>query len=293
MLTFIETLNEDFSFDWKRKTEPPVIEKKYWKNEKIPDDLLYKNFIGIETKVNRVKEYNIDPKVKDDFLKKVIFISKLIGAKPDWLMAIFNHETAGQFSPKTTNGSSNGATGLIQITNTTAGGTFGIKSSELPKEPIRHLDYVYAYFYRWLGNKKISNPIDLYVLVFTPGAYNKPMSHRYSDDIVNDNPANFGHFDKKDKRYGTKLDLYKKLENGKTAFGAIYKKEKFDKNKENNDVEKLIPVEDVTDNALEIDKIPEPVQAIKKVEVAKQIFNPSTLNDFKDIFNMNLSQFKA
>lgn len=204
-----KVMNENFT--WKVGTEPPVIPVSLYQNIEIPDDLLYSDKIGktfnIHTRNGKKQEYNVHPSKKDLFLKKIVYISEKLDIHPNWLMDIINHETAGSFSSKIKNKSSS-ATGLIQFMDSTARGTFGLDNSgEISEDPIRQLDYVYAYFKRFKGDKKINSVSDLYMLVFTPGYFGKPDSFKVKDALVKSNPKNFGYYDKNSEKYGTIKDF--------------------------------------------------------------------------------------
>lgn len=220
-------LNENFQFNWSVGTVPPEIPIKEYKNIIIPTDLLYKDKIGtivnINTRDGAFKEYNVEPKKVNLFLKKIIYISNQLDIHPNWLMDVINHETAGTFSSKIKNTSSS-ATGLIQFMDTTARGTFGLNNSgKISTDPIRQLDYVYAYLKRFKGDKKINSVSELYLLVFTPGYFGKPDSFKIKDSYVESNPKNFGYYDKKSNEYGTIKDF-------KDSTSVIFKNSINDKN---------------------------------------------------------------
>jgi len=94
-----------------------------------------------------------------------------------WLIAIFDFETGGQFSPSTQNVAGSGAVGLIQFTPYTASllgtTTAQLKSMSVPEQ----LMYVESYF-NLPGNKPPYTDIgDLYLSVFSPAFRKKPDSH--------------------------------------------------------------------------------------------------------------------
>lgn len=103
-------------------------------------------------------------------------LSGRLGVPPKWLLAIFNFETGGTFSPSIQNKWS-GATGLIQFMPSTANllgtTTAALKNMTVPQQ----LQYVEAYF-NLPGNRAPYPDVgNMYLAVFSPAYRNKPYSH--------------------------------------------------------------------------------------------------------------------
>jgi hypothetical protein len=117
-------------------------------------------------------------------LEKFEKTAKNIGIPPEWFANLVNHESAGTFSPRIQNPSSN-ATGLIQFMPTTAR-DFSTSVDELKEMSFsRQLDYVAEYLKRVLKTRKqtqadgvakttLTQP-DFFMVVFYPAAIGNPM----------------------------------------------------------------------------------------------------------------------
>lgn len=117
-------------------------------------------------------------KVSPEFKKKVIEISKRLGANPDHLMAIMAFETGRTFDPAQRNLASpkNGPVGLLQFT-TVGAKSIGTTKDELAKKTaLEQLDYVEKFLEqsKKSGLKKIE---DLYAAVHWPAAVGKDLSY--------------------------------------------------------------------------------------------------------------------
>lgn len=186
---------------------PKEISYDAWKGTKIPSNLYLANKVGIpKSKQTTDPEYNIPPTMKENFLKKLVWIAEDMGINPDWLMAIIFFES--RFNPNATNKKS-GAKGFIQWMDKTSRSNFGISNEEIPVNPLRQLDFVYAYFKNRLAYNKPQTLLDFYLMVLYPKAVNKPGSFKFSDSAIEGNKRLFGYF--KDEKYGTKADLEAKL----------------------------------------------------------------------------------
>lgn len=166
--------------------------------------------------------YNILPTMKEDFCKKVCYISKELGLNPDWLMAVMYMES--RFNPNAKNPNST-AKGLLQWIDSTSKSNFGIPSAEIPTNPLRQLDFVYDYFKGRLSKTKPQTFLDFYLMVFYPKAVNKPGNFKFSEQAVEKNKGLFGYF--KDDMYGTKADMEAKIFKSEKipVFSNLLKKE--------------------------------------------------------------------
>lgn len=108
--------------------------------------------------------------VTPQFIDKVEMISKRLGTKPQYLMAVMAFETGGTYSPSIQNPASK-ATGLIQFMSFTAK-NLGTSTSALAKmDAVRQLNYVYQYLRPYRG--RLNNLSDLYMAVLWPAAVGK------------------------------------------------------------------------------------------------------------------------
>lgn len=169
---------------------------------------------------------------KEEFLKKVVWIAEQFNVPANWLMAIMDVETGGRWEPYIESTRSS-AKGLIQFIDATARGTFGLKSSkEIPKEPIRQLDFVYVYLQRFIGDKVMTDPLSFYIIIFTPGFFYKSMTTPYSNAIRSGNSSLFNHFSEDSPLKGTKLELYIMLIKSKKYYQDMYVNGDFNNNTE-------------------------------------------------------------
>jgi hypothetical protein len=169
---------------------------------------------------------------KEEFLKKVIWIAEQFNVPANWLMAVMDVETGGRWEPFTDSTRSS-AQGLIQMNNGTARGTFGLTSSkEIPKDPIRQLDYVLVYLQRFIGDKIITDPLSFYIIIFSPGYYYKSMTTPYSNTIRSGNSTLFNFFPENSPLKGTKLELYIMLIKSKKYYQEMYINGDFNNNVE-------------------------------------------------------------
>jgi len=106
---------------------------------------------------------------KKEFALKVTDICNQLNIKPEWLMFVMWFES--KLNPQAVNPIS-GATGLIQITPSTARG-LGVTTDVLKRmSNVQQLDYVLAYLRPYKGRMK--RWIDVYLAVFYPKAMGKP-----------------------------------------------------------------------------------------------------------------------
>ena len=111
-------------------------------------------------------------RVSADFRDKVHEISKEIGVKADFLMAVMAFESARTFRPDVKNMAGSGATGLIQFMPSTAV-ILGTTTEKLAAmSAVQQLDYVRAYFWPYRG--RLNTLSDVYMAVLWPGAIGKP-----------------------------------------------------------------------------------------------------------------------
>lgn len=219
MIQDFETfVNEAFSFSPKKASVPKEIPENLWKSMVIPETLFLKDSIGIRN--------NIDAEERDDFLKKILWICADLKIDTDWFMAVLKLES--NFNPKASNKHSS-ARGLIQFIDSTSKSNFGIPSDDIPKNPIRQLDFVYAYLYGRMKNNPPKTMIDMYLHIFYPASVNKPLDFKYKDSVISANRGLFGYYPKSSEKYGTKEDLTLKLtnKNSKHIFAKLAQKENF------------------------------------------------------------------
>lgn len=218
-------LNEAYSQGWTVGTDAKIIPKSKWKDTKVPPNLLYANEIGRKKgdKNTGVIEYNVNPARKKDFLKKFTWICNELGLNPNYMMAIMHLETSGTFSSKIKNFQTKEAKGLIQFTDGPAAReTFGLNDADdIPTDPIRQLDYVYYYLYRWTKLRKFQPKTlaDHYIgLVFLPGLANKPNNYDVSAHYKH-NENMFAFYPKDHPKHKTLENLRLTVESGsKNAF---------------------------------------------------------------------------
>ncbi len=147
----------------------------YWKeNLKI----LMEKFLTVETAPTPAPKLLFQEKLKENVLKTsiedfkngVIKVADNLKINPDFLMAVFELETASTFDPSITN--SLGYTGLIQF-GETAAKSIGTTTAKLRKmNAVEQLEYVEKYF--WPHRKKLNTLTDVYFAVFFPVAIGRP-----------------------------------------------------------------------------------------------------------------------
>lgn len=114
---------------------------------------------------------------KTAFIARVREISAALSIKPDWLMALMNHESGLDHRIQNPKG---GATGLIQFMPATAKG-LGTTTDKLRfMSNVEQLDYVYKYFAPYKG--RIRSYSDLYLVTFYPSAMGKPDSYIFGSE---------------------------------------------------------------------------------------------------------------
>jgi len=160
--------------------------------------------------------------VKDDkekFLKKLTYISKQLGVKPEWFMLVMKEESG--FNPQATN-PNGGATGLIQFMPSTIKG-YAIEGKSLSTDDLRkmsaldQLDIVYAYYkagMKMVGLSKFEKPGDFFAITFYPKLVKVSDGFVFPDNDIKQNQglfAKIGGTTKKDY-----YDFYDKLVNNPT-----------------------------------------------------------------------------
>lgn len=112
-------------------------------------------------------------KVNQAFIIKAQQVAKRLGIPVDWLMAVIELETGGEFRADIVN--SLGYTGLIQFGKAAAEriGTTQEKLKEMTE--VEQLEYVYKYLY--IYRHKLSSYVDLYLSIFFPAALDKPLDY--------------------------------------------------------------------------------------------------------------------
>lgn len=111
------------------------------------------------------------------FISKVRDISAALSIKPDWLMALMNHESGLNHRIQNRNG---GATGLIQFMPATARRLGTTTEALRSMSNVQQLDYVYKYFAPFKG--KIRSYSDLYLITFYPYALGKPDDYVFGSE---------------------------------------------------------------------------------------------------------------
>ena len=109
---------------------------------------------------------------KDAFMAKVRDISKNLFINPNWLMFVMNFESGmnHRIQNKFTN-----ATGLIQFMPATAKELGTTVDALKAMTNIKQLDYVYQYLKKYAN--KFRNFVDVYLTVFFPVAFGKPLDY--------------------------------------------------------------------------------------------------------------------
>lgn len=200
---FDDFVNESFSLEVDTGHMPKEIDYDLWKNQEVPASLYLKDKVGIPiSKKTEVPEYNILPTMKDDFLKKLMWICKDLEINPDWMMALMYFES--RFNPRARHNHSN-AKGLIQWLPSTLQSNYGITTDQLTENPLKQLDMVYAYFKNRMKNNKPNSLLDFYLMVFYPKAVNKPGNFKFGEKAISNNKGLFGYY--KDEKFGTKADF--------------------------------------------------------------------------------------
>lgn len=113
----------------------------------------------------------VEKEKQTEFCQKLIWICLDLGFNPNWILPVMYLESGFDSYIKNKKTS---ARGLIQFMDKTSR-LFGLTTSDdIPKDPIRQLDYVYRYFQIHLRNgKKIKSPVDCYLIVFQPAHVGK------------------------------------------------------------------------------------------------------------------------
>lgn len=105
-----------------------------------------------------------------EFINEVISLSRRLHLNPNWLMGLFELETAGTFDPSITN--KLGYTGLIQF-GEAAAKDIGTTTAKLRQmTALQQLKYVELYLRRY--KNRISSYADVYLAVFFPAAIGRP-----------------------------------------------------------------------------------------------------------------------
>lgn len=109
----------------------------------------------------------------EEFIKKLVDISKKLQINPNWLLLVMWKES--RINPKAIN-KSGGASGLIQFMPQTAKGLGTSVDNIRSMDGVEQLTYVYKYFQPFTG--KIKSVQDLYLVTFFPVALSK------NDDFI-------------------------------------------------------------------------------------------------------------
>ena len=126
-------------------------------------------------KIPTLSRLSVEQKVRD--------IADRLEIDPNWLMIIFNYETAGQISPSTTN--SIGCVGLIQFCPDKAG-TKKVGNTVYTMNEIRSMSYSrqleLVYEFLKVYQNKVETIYDLYTSIFYPTALGKPNSYIFGSE---------------------------------------------------------------------------------------------------------------
>ena len=135
---------------------------------------------------------------KENFLKKLTFISKKLGIKPEWMMINIGQESGFKADIVNPNG---GATGLIQfMPNTIKEYTDSNTKKTLTTEDLKkmsatqQLDVVYAYYkhgMELLGLQKFNEPGDFFGMTFYPKVIKESMDYKFPDNVITQNKSFF------------------------------------------------------------------------------------------------------
>lgn len=166
-------------------------------NESVMVEPIESSAYSSETVPNLPYSNNIKGNLKEEFLKKLVYICKQLQVKPEWMMINISGESG--FDPHVTN--SIGATGLIQFTKTTIAGYTDPKTNkpltteDLKKmSAVEQLDVVYAYYKH---NMKLYNltsfsvPGDFFAITFYPAIIKQGMDSSFSATAIRNNQALF------------------------------------------------------------------------------------------------------
>lgn len=168
---------------------------------------------------------------KEEFLKKITYISKQLGAKPEWFMLVMQQESG--FNPQATN-PDGGATGLIQFMPSTIK-EYTKNGKSLSTDDLKRmsatdqLDIVFAYYKQGMkiaGIDKFSRPGDFFAITFYPKLVKQPDSFVFPDKDVQHNKglfAKIGGTTKKDyyNYYDKLVKDPANIENAVKALGNI------------------------------------------------------------------------
>ena len=138
---------------------------------------------------------------KENFLKKIKYIAKKLGIKPEWLMIAIHNESG--FDPHISNKISN-ATGLIQFMPSTivkylhpdTKNTMTIEDLKR-MSAIDQLDIVYEYLKQakkgvgMTESQEMQRAGDFFSLIFYPKLVKSPDSFQFPDNVVRDNKGLF------------------------------------------------------------------------------------------------------
>lgn len=127
---------------------------------------------------------------REQYKNKIVEIAGLLQCDPSNLDAVINFESAGSYDPFVKNPTS-GAMGLIQVTNSTARGEFGVSDSlALSNQFPDFFSYMDNVVYPYL--KKYSpyrNKQELYMAVFYPAYRKVDPQTRFPADVTLQNPG--------------------------------------------------------------------------------------------------------
>jgi hypothetical protein len=138
---------------------------------------------------------------KEDFLKKLAFVAKDLGIKPEWLIILVKH--CSDFSPSSVD-SNGGTMGIINWTLRSVQNFINplngdmLSSADLrAMTAVEQLDVVHAYFRIWfkvLNIKEINHPGEFFALTFYPNLINLPDNWIFPRILIKANPGLFERF---------------------------------------------------------------------------------------------------
>lgn len=155
---------------------------------------------------------------KEDFLKKLAFVSKELGIKPEWLIVLIKH--CSDFDPSSVD-KNGGTMGIINWTLRAVQNFINpingdmLNSADLKAmTAVEQLDLVSIYFKIWfkvLGIKEITHPGEFFALTFYPNLINLPEDWIFPRVLIKANPGLFERFP--DVGANTKSAYYSYCEN--------------------------------------------------------------------------------
>jgi hypothetical protein len=177
----------------------------------------FKNFIGLNESI-RVQKISPDSYMEEtvvslpyldyikenrqEFLKKLVTISKDLGVNPLWILHTIFHES--KFDPKKTD-KSTGSVGILSfypdvlknMVNPETGKNY-TPQDVLQLSNVDQLDLVFSYYKTWMDRMKMERPItpgDFASLTFYPQVIKKDWEWNFPRFVIEKNPSLFKNFE--------------------------------------------------------------------------------------------------